>query len=144
MEVADAKTDELREEQPESLTYPSTTLRGHRTPVVSLDTDRNGLIASASEDGSIRLWDIREHKAVQGCSGPFSDAVNCVRFTPHDMNKLLCCCNRTLYEIDLRLGMIIREASEIFTAEDDIGNFDVHPKQTNIVAVADDADDVSG
>ena len=67
MEAADTKTDELREDQPASLTYPSTTLRGHRAPVVSLDTSKNGLIASASEDGSIRLWDIREHKAVQGC-----------------------------------------------------------------------------
>jgi hypothetical protein len=97
------------------------------------------LLASASEDCSVRLWDLRTHRAVQGCTGAFRDAVNVVRFNRHDPNSLLCSSERSLFEIDLRQGMIIREAQELTQMEDDISSFDVHPKQAGIVAVADDS-----
>lgn len=114
-------------------------IRGHKGPVTSLDLGHEQLLASASEDRSVRLWDLRTHRAVQGCSGAFSDAVTCVRFSPHNTNIVLCCSEQSLYEIDLRQGMIVREAKEILRMENDISSFDVHQKQAGIVAVADDS-----
>lgn len=119
--------------------FATTALRGHKAAVTSLDLGHDHLLASASEDCSVRLWDLRTHRAVQGCTGAFTDAVNIVRFNRHNTNSVLCCSERSLYEIDLRQGMIIREAQELVSMDDDISSFDVHPKNANMVAVADDS-----
>lgn len=138
---ASEHTSESKSEQHAPLaTTGSAALRGHKAPVTSLDLSSDQqLLASAAEDRSVRVWDLRTHKAVHGCTGPFADAVNVVRFNRHNANSVLCCSERSLFELDLRQGMVIREATELMQMGDDISSFDVHPKQAGIVAVADDS-----
>lgn len=139
MEASDPREEAKTDPSTSGAPIATTTIRGHKDTVTSLDVGHNHLLASASEDCSVRLWDLRTHRAVQGCTGVFTDAVNSVRFNRHNPNSVLCCTDQSLYEIDLRQGMIIREAQEIIRMEDDVSSFDIHPKQSGIVAVADDA-----
>lgn len=40
-------------------------LTGHEGPILKIDTSPKGLLASASGDGTIRIWDLNERKEVK-------------------------------------------------------------------------------
>lgn len=44
-------------------------LTGHDGPILKIDTSPKGLLASASGDGSIRIWDLKERKEIKIIKG---------------------------------------------------------------------------
>lgn len=44
-------------------------LTGHDGPILKIDTSPKGLLASASGDGTIRIWDLKERKEIKVIKG---------------------------------------------------------------------------
>lgn len=42
----------------------------------------SGVLCSASEDGSVKVWDLREGKVAQDLTSGHNDAVYCARWSP--------------------------------------------------------------
>ena len=74
-------------------------LKGHKDCVNILDTshfDAN-LVASGSDDKSIRVWDLRHEKTIKCILGS-STAINSLAFDPTSENTLYCILNGTKCE----------------------------------------------
>lgn len=93
------------------------TLQGHTGEVLALDFSANrNVLASASADGSVRLWDADTGRAIATLSG-HRDVVRCVRFT-HDGRRLFSGGDdRTMREWDITtagaLGALESEADSV-------------------------------
>lgn len=62
------------------------TLKGHTKPVNSLDISPDEkLLVSGSEDGSVKLWDIRMHEKLITTYVEHTGPINCVKFNPEDI-----------------------------------------------------------
>lgn len=67
-------------------------LSGHKEGIRCLATSQNGLIASGSNDQSVKLWSIPERRFIQTLRG-HSAEVNAVVFVPHHASLLTACEN---------------------------------------------------
>ncbi|KAJ3086203.1 WD repeat-containing protein 53 [Quaeritorhiza haematococci] len=142
-------------------------LSGHSAPVTSLavpppssssPAGRQGdslVLASGSEDGSIRIWDVEKQRLLRGMKG-FMDGgkasdevkeVSCVRFTTDPGNNVVYASGgNQLYAFDLRCeGLVLTHKhvdSAFPQAYDEINQIDIHEKAT-FLALSDDSGRVS-
>eukprot|EP00761_Pharyngomonas_kirbyi_P012254 gb/GECH01012281.1/.p1 GENE.gb/GECH01012281.1/~~gb/GECH01012281.1/.p1 ORF type:complete len:343 (+),score=57.82 gb/GECH01012281.1/:1-1029(+) len=114
---------------------PVTSFQGHRKPITSLcSLPQHRMLLSASEDGTVRIWDTRIEKTTQ-CIAAFQDdhghreeVTDVTGLT--DGNTVICSAGRRVYEVDLRKvgkeNMIVTEMH---------GVYDVHDEEVNCVHV---------
>lgn len=93
-------------------TYPLQRLNDHKRCINSLDFPDTNLLISGSQDGTIKLWDLRlpaGHASVTLVSGPHADPVRACQHSPHApaRNKLTILSvhdSGTLHKYDLRMS----------------------------------------
>jgi WD40 repeat protein len=112
-------------------------LKGHKAQVFAVGFTPEGILYSGSEDGTIRLWDLRTHKASQ-CVVCESAVID-VDFMD---NLLYCASGNSIYTYDLRMipsnTKLIRTFVNKQTFDiDEISAFKCHHK-ASYYAVADD------
>ncbi|KDO23650.1 hypothetical protein SPRG_11098 [Saprolegnia parasitica CBS 223.65] len=123
-------------------------LRGHKRPVNCLAKCLSGapdLLASGSQDSTVRIWDLRTNKVAQCITQVFAgDAVSSVAFP--SATDLYVASHNQLYTFDLRnTGMIVKEATTILEpAADEINTLAVHPSHAKKpwLAVPDDEGEI--
>ncbi|KYQ91006.1 WD40 repeat-containing protein [Tieghemostelium lacteum] len=65
---------------------------GHTRAISSLSFNRNGkLLASTSEDKSIRVWDLTTNTLSYHIENAHNETINCVSFAPFEDNLLISC-----------------------------------------------------
>ncbi|OQS03141.1 hypothetical protein THRCLA_04549 [Thraustotheca clavata] len=118
-------------------------LRGHKRPVncVVACKENSHLLASGSDDSTVRLWDLRTQKVAQCISKVFGrDGITSIAFPSN--NVLYAASLNQLYMFDLRnQSMILTEATKIFEPlQDEINTLHAHPilKKKPWLAVPDD------
>jgi WD40 repeat protein len=119
---------------------PFRLLKGHKKGINCLDASASdkGLVASGSDDKTVRLWDIRTERASKCIC--FDEAVEAVRFGSIDHETLYAASGKHLFAFDLRTGGLITKSTsciETATAEDDISSISVDSEYSSI-AVSDD------
>jgi WD40 repeat protein len=84
-------------------------LKGHKKAVNCLDVSvhEEYLVASGSDDRSLRLWDIRSGKSVRCALGFFSGPVETVCFDQVDSHLLYASSGRDLFSLDLRAENVL-------------------------------------
>ena len=126
------------------MTFSSKELHvGHKSCINCIDasTSERKLIASGSDDKSIRLWDTRADRAVKCITQCFDSSVEAVRFSLDDENALYAASGESLYSFDLRTeGIIIKSPQMII---DNAGTDDINAiameSTGSYLAVGDDA-----
>lgn len=93
---------------PEPRTIPLTQLNGHRGPVLALAVNSAGLLASASEDGTSRLWDVKGGRSLRMASA--GAPINSIAFGARD--QLLVAVGTALHVYDLRKPDVILRTPE--------------------------------
>lgn len=116
---------------------------GHKACINCIDgtTISRNLIATGSDDKSIRIWDIRANKAIKCITQCFESSVEAVKFSVSDDNTIYAASDRILFSFDLRTNGIIVKSPIMMTdnaATDEINCIDVKP-DGDFLAVADDA-----
>ena len=119
-------------------------LKGHKASVNCLDvtTSSSHLLASGSDDQSVRIWDLRTERASKSIVTCFQSSVESVRFHPQEHHRLFATCGNVLYEFDLRVdGVLIKtpvvKNDEIVTTDNEINSLLLSPSGDRL-AVADD------
>ena len=117
--------------------------KGHKDCINCIDTttEQFGLIATGSDDKSIRIWDIRTEHASKCILGCFDAPIESVRFHPCENHRMFAACGRQLFEFDLRTeGILIRtpRVSLSSIATDDIDAI-VFRYDGEEIAVSDDS-----
>jgi len=114
------------------VTLEVTQLRGHRGPVGGICVDGAGQTAlSSSEDGTLRIWDLRTHRSVRAITVPSSDValgVCAFRDRGKPLDVVIAAADKTLLAFDLRgSDRVIYSGSPAArgVASDDVGDFDV-------------------
>lgn len=116
---------------------------GHKSCINCIDgtpSNRN-LIASGSEDESVRIWDIRADRAVKCIAKCFGSSVEAVKFSTLKHDALYAASGKSLFEFDLRYeGVLIQipVARAENKSEDDINALAVSPSG-KYLAVSDDS-----
>jgi WD40 repeat protein len=91
---------------------------GHKDTILDIQVATPSLIATCSDDKSIRLWDTRTSKAVMCIAGYSSEEyVNTIRFQSCDSNCLFGASDKALYGFDFRSNnnnLIVRNALSVF------------------------------
>ena len=116
---------------------------GHKSCINCIDgsISERKLIASGSDDKSIRIWDTRADRAVKCITRCFDSSVEAVRFSLDDEYNLYAASGRSLFSFDLRTeGIIIKSPQMIIddAAIDDINAIAMDSIGRHL-AVADDA-----
>lgn len=84
---------------------------GHKACINCIDgtTLNRNLIASGSEDESVRIWDIRADRAVKCIGKCFGSSVEAVKFSIANDDTIYAASGKSLYEFDLRYeGVLIQ------------------------------------
>lgn len=117
-------------------------LTGHRASVndVALSSLSPALLASASEDGTVRVWDQRTNKAIKCYREFFSSPPQLVQFSSGDPRSLFAACDNDVYELDLSSeGVLFRSPVRVVNRgehrESDINALEI---ATGAVATGDD------
>jgi WD repeat-containing protein 53 len=116
---------------------------GHKACINCVDgaTVERNLLATGSEDQSVRLWDIRTDRAVKCIVKCFEESVEAVKFSPSDESVLYAASGKCLFSFDLRTdGVLITSPSDrsVSCSTDIISAVAVNPCGT-FLAVSDDA-----
>ena len=116
---------------------------GHKGCINCIDgsPSERKLIASGSDDKSIRIWDTRADRAVKCITRCFDSSVEAVRFSLDDENTLYAASGKALFSFDLRTeGIIIKSPEMIIdnAAIDDINVIAMEATGKQL-AVGDDA-----
>ena len=87
-------------------------LKGHKDCVNILDTSYfdSNLVASGSDDKSIRIWDLRQEKTVKCILGS-STAITSIAFDPKSEITLYCVLNGTRYEAIFTIIVYLRQST---------------------------------
>ena len=97
---------------------PIGSLIGHRGPVNDVIVSESGnLVATSSDDGTVRLWDSRTQKAIKCYTSFFTGAPVYLKFSPgSDDGCLYASDDSSVFELDLRAsGVLVREPRGIFS-----------------------------
>ena len=116
---------------------------GHKACINCVDgtTIARSLIATGSEDKTVRIWDVRVDKAIKCITQCFESSVEAVKFGISDDYTIYAASDRVLFSFDLRTeGIVMKSPITIAenAATDDINCLDVS-SDGNFIAVADDA-----
>jgi len=139
---------------PQSISHTSFT--GHKESVNCVEWSSTlSLLASASDDGTVRLWDARAPRSCVRCISAFDKApVALVAWAPPQgplPSALWATAGRDVFAFDLRStsasGLLVRSASLSMTevcspgtdGDDELSSLHVQPSNGKFVAVADDA-----
>lgn len=130
-------------------------LTGHKKAITCMDHqwnnskhEKSSILASGSEDGSIRLWDVRERatsKTIKCFLCDSSCSIESIKFHPKKSDLLYAASKNHILTYDLRMeGVLIKTSMNdiAIIAEDnddtnEINTIDIHPKG-NYFAVGDD------
>ena len=115
-------------------------LQGHGNSVNSMIHHPMGFI-TGSEDKTVRLWDLRQNRAVRCICGDIYDEVGCLSTYPENDNLVCVGCDNAVLLYDLRnTGMILKEAKSAITMNQDCVNciVPVTTKNTSYLAICDD------
>lgn len=128
-----------------SETYYSTKLSGHKKCINGIDLSYSDtLLASASDDCSVRIWDTRSCRVTKSISKCFSAPVDVVLFDSRSEHAIFCSSNTSIYSFDLRSDAVILTESALSVeglTQDTISAMSQAPSGGQI-AVCDDAGDV--
>ena len=107
------------------------TKSGHKACINCIDgtTSSRNLIATGSDDQSIRLWDIRADRAIKCVTQCFASSVEAVKFSVSDENVLYAASGKNLYSFDLRTeGIIVKSPIGVSdnAATDDINSISIN------------------
>jgi WD40 repeat protein len=120
--------------------------KGHKDAVNCLDVS-NGMVASGSDDCTVRLWDASTGKSSHLISKIFGvEPVNCVCFNPKNANEVYAAADKTVYGFDIRTLSTNNSPPEPLHEysfnSDEINQIAIHPKQGNILAACDDEGEI--
>ena len=121
-------------------------LTGHRSSIndIALSAQNSPLLASASEDGTVRVWDQRCNKAIKCYREFFSSPPQLVQFSSSDPRSLFAACDNDVYELDLGTdGVLIRSSIRALNRDAHRGS-DINTLTTSPGAVAIGDDDGRG
>lgn len=122
---------------------PISKIRGHTGSILCCATSRTSPdeVVSSSEDGSVRVFDLRTEKCSvrHECFG--GEAVASVSRNPANSTELYAAAGPVLYCLDLRVGSSSRELQRYDFSLEEINQVVVNQKGT-YVATADDSGDV--
>jgi WD40 repeat protein len=118
-------------------------LKGHKECLNCVDstTSSRNLIATGSDDKSVRLWDIRTNKAIKCVVQCFESPVEAVKFSVSEDHLLYAASSNSLFTFDLRKdGIIMKSPTSVITdaATDEINTIAVN-LSGDFVAVGDDS-----
>lgn len=118
-------------------------LKGHKKSINCIDatTLSRNLIATGSEDQSIRIWDIRTNRAVKCIVRCFDTSVEAVKFSISDDNLLYAASGKGFYSFDIRTeGALIKNAITILNdpATDEINAMAID-SMGEMIGIADDS-----
>ena len=132
-----------------------TSFSGHKDSVTCVEYSPSlSLLASSSDDSSVRLWDARAARCCVRCiTGCFDkNPVQLVAWAPPQgpmPNSLFAACGRDVLAFDLRAseGLLLRTASLALAdvcspgedGDDEISSLHVQPKGGGLIAAADDS-----
>jgi WD40 repeat protein len=133
-------------------------LKGHKEPVVCLAEQISGSssqahLASGSEDGTIRIWDVENSKCVTGIIG-LEDPITSLVWSSSQNNSnnngnpnvIYAASGKLVYAFDLRSKpLIMNSKSAIFQsdhASDEINSISIHHKESQYIATGDDSGQV--
>jgi len=122
-------------------------LSGHRGPITCADcadTVVGSLLATGSEDKTIRLWDLRSDRAWKSISNTSLFQQEIGSILVHE-NYVYCSNSTSLYVFDIRNELlVIKQPSQVYEnmASDDINSISLNANN-NILAVSDDHGTIS-
>ncbi len=119
-------------------------LRGHRSDVNTICVNNEqDVLVSGSEDGCVRLWDLRRARRSFKCAKS-KEAVTSVDLDPSDEMNLFVASGQNIYQYDLRVPSVVMTSTEaVFgfksrrkksEADEEINRVNCHPDGTLIVA----------
>eukprot|EP00027_Filamoeba_sp_ATCC50430_P004777 CAMPEP_0168560754 /NCGR_PEP_ID=MMETSP0413-20121227/11230_1 /TAXON_ID=136452 /ORGANISM="Filamoeba nolandi, Strain NC-AS-23-1" /LENGTH=345 /DNA_ID=CAMNT_0008592079 /DNA_START=60 /DNA_END=1097 /DNA_ORIENTATION=- len=115
-------------------------LKGHTKSIQCLEiNEANGMLASGSDDKTVRIWDLKTGKSVRCLTG-FSNPVNAVAFDSAGTNSLFAASGNSLFSFDLRKpSVILSEFEKVSFNSDEINQMSV---RSNFIALCDDAGEI--
>ena len=118
--------------------FSSTYFSGHKDTVLDIKLSCAGVVATSSEDKTIRLWDTRVGTRAVQCIIGFGDLpVENLMFSDTNVNSLFGNTENAILQFDLRFEGVINRQHTVVYAQDtdvDISCFDMHP-ECNLIAV---------
>eukprot|EP01018_Ginkgo_biloba_P034756 Gb_09448 [translate_table: standard] len=92
-------------------TYERDEHGGRKVWSIDYSSLNTSLCASASDDGTVQIWDKKPNKTVMVISSPLKKPVCCAEFSPCNANLIaMACCDHRVYVHDIR-----RVSSPLFT-----------------------------
>ncbi|KAL3688876.1 hypothetical protein R1sor_015185 [Riccia sorocarpa] len=118
-------------------------LRGHNASVLCCTTSSTSpdSVFSSSEDGSLRVFDLRTKSCVSSLQISKEEAVTSICLKPGDDNQLYAAAGSVIHCLDLRLGSSGRELQTYNFSTDEINQVAVNHKATYLAA-ADDSGEI--
>ena len=120
-------------------------LRGHKKPINSIDSSVHdgNVIASGSNDCTVRVWDARQERAIKSIYGVFKGPIDTVCFDEQSEWLLHCTEACNLYSFDLRTESVIMTSSKYtrpnLTGDDFNAMRCLKTGESSILALSDDS-----